>query len=211
MITKVQSSLKIENPKNLTPGKTGSPSGFAPLEPGLAEFLRDRALRMTSETPGLAGLRGRLLDLDGLEVVFAGSEFHLDELLQRGSESSEADSETYILVQSMCHANSALLWRLLGGGVKIVTGYALSDDGLWRQHSWANRDGHVIETTETRVRYFGFELSQAEAERFAWENLPPELSYAIAISRAKVRPIQPSNSVSSVAPVLVAPTIRSTE
>jgi hypothetical protein len=38
---------------------------------------------------------------------------------------------------SQCHENIAGIWRLQKYGiVGIGTGYALSDDGLWRQHSW---------------------------------------------------------------------------
>lgn len=41
-----------------------------------------------------------------------------------------------------------------------MTGYALSPDGLWRQHSWAYGDNLMIyETTVERVMYFGVELS----------------------------------------------------
>jgi hypothetical protein len=54
--------------------------------------------------------------------------------------------------------------------MKITTGWALSDDGLWRQHSWILRGKTVIETTETRVRYFGVTLTDAEAEQFWNDN-----------------------------------------
>jgi hypothetical protein len=43
------------------------------------------------------------------------------------------------------------------GAVRIASGYALTGDGLWRQHSWGvdAADGRVIETTVRRVRYYG--------------------------------------------------------
>ncbi len=72
---------------------------------------------------------------------------------------------------SSCHENVASLWRgrkfdLIG----IATGYALSEDGLWRQHSWGVlRDG-VLETTEVRVKYFGIVLQGKSADRFAGQN-----------------------------------------
>lgn len=56
-----------------------------------------------------------------------------------------------------CHANVARLC-LQDEGVIPVTGYALSADGLWRSHSWAVKDGRVIETTQRRVGYFGVEV-----------------------------------------------------
>jgi hypothetical protein len=61
----------------------------------------------------------------------------------------------------------ARLFHRNPAGTRIVTGYALSSDGLWRQHSWAMAgDGGVVETTEERLLYFGYELTAAEAEIF---------------------------------------------
>jgi len=45
------------------------------------------------------------------------------------------------------------------------TGYALSDDGLWRQHSWADSDGTVIETTAPRTAYAGVPTSRRTSRR----------------------------------------------
>jgi hypothetical protein len=54
-----------------------------------------------------------------------------------------------------CHQNAARL--VLSGRVAALgTGYALSDDELWREHSWGvHKDGTIVETTEMRVAYFG--------------------------------------------------------
>ena len=73
--------------------------------------------------------------------------------------------------QSRCHNNVARLWgrtrwRLIG----IGTGYALSDDGLWRQHSWGVRRSGILETTQVRVAYFGIVLNGLAAERFSVAN-----------------------------------------
>jgi len=62
---------------------------------------------------------------------------------------------------SRCHENVAEL--LYAGktpdGLPITeteTGYALSEDGLWRQHSWAIAlHDTVVETTEPRLLYVG--------------------------------------------------------
>jgi hypothetical protein len=74
---------------------------------------------------------------------------------------------------SSCHQNVASLWRGRKFGiVGIATGYALSEDGLWRQHSWGVlRDG-VLETTETRAKYFGIVLQGEKADHFAVCNPP---------------------------------------
>ncbi|MDR0287131.1 MAG: hypothetical protein LBI03_05415 [Clostridiales bacterium] len=50
----------------------------------------------------------------------------------------------------------------------------MSKDGLWRQHSWLIHRGYrsieVIETTETRVAYFGFVMMYDEALEFCKSN-----------------------------------------
>lgn len=74
---------------------------------------------------------------------------------------------------SSCHENVAWMWGNNHRDYRIATGYALSDDGLWRQHSWLiNSDGRIVETTEKRVLYYGYMLSIDEAARFAFSNLP---------------------------------------
>lgn len=78
-----------------------------------------------------------------------------------------------------CHENSLRIWHAnrrntLDGPAKmelvLATGYALSQDGLWRQHSWCLRRGphslKVIETTVPRLGYFGYILTEAEAEKW---------------------------------------------
>jgi len=53
-----------------------------------------------------------------------------------------------------CHDNAEKLWR---AGDGMATGFALSADGLWREHSWGVRAGCVVETTVERADYFGVE------------------------------------------------------
>ncbi len=79
-----------------------------------------------------------------------------------------------------CHANVSFLWEESVDfpqedpvhACAIATGYALSVDGLWRQHSWgiARRDRRPIETTVERVLYFGYELDAEEAKEFHENN-----------------------------------------
>lgn len=72
---------------------------------------------------------------------------------------------------SSCHGNSSLL-LLRGEVAAIATGYGLSDDQLWRQHTWAlDAEGRIVETTEPRLSYAGRVLSPADAVVFALENL----------------------------------------
>lgn len=56
---------------------------------------------------------------------------------------------------SDCHENCR---ELAGRDPSLVWhyGYALSDDGMWREHSWCVKpDGGIVETTVERVAYFG--------------------------------------------------------
>ena len=73
-----------------------------------------------------------------------------------------------------CHRNSSELWKANHKkcNVHIETGYALSADGMWYQHSWLvlfNEEGQleVVEATPLRrLAYYGFQLKHAEAVRF---------------------------------------------
>jgi hypothetical protein len=71
---------------------------------------------------------------------------------------------------NQCHQTTAAAWDE-GKLDAIVTGYALSEDGLWRQHSWGLARGVVIEPTEKRTAYFGIELRGSRADEFASEQL----------------------------------------
>ena len=66
-----------------------------------------------------------------------------------------------------CHANSAALWSKNRKKYLLVTGFALSEDGTWRRHSWVKtKDGKLIETTLKREIYFGMTLEEEIAEAF---------------------------------------------
>jgi hypothetical protein len=70
-----------------------------------------------------------------------------------------------------CHSNSARFWRENRENVRLMTGYALANDGAWRQHTWCVDDSDVVyESTERAAAYFGFELDTAEASLFHEQN-----------------------------------------
>jgi hypothetical protein len=100
---------------------------------------------------------------------------------------------------SACHHNAVALWRS-GEAAAMGSGYALSEDRLWREHTWGiAHDGQLIETTEPRTAYFGIELRDGSAERFArwieggtppayrrtfgWSRLPVQLASRVARRR----------------------------
>jgi hypothetical protein len=67
-----------------------------------------------------------------------------------------------------CHANAAQLWQGSQGKIQIATGYYLTDDGMWRPHSWGihpgEGGGRVVETTNAALLYFGVIRSPSEAQ-----------------------------------------------
>lgn len=68
---------------------------------------------------------------------------------------------------SQCHQNAVALWRS-GQAAFIGTGYALSDDELWREHSWAwDLRGNLLETTTARACYFGLRFEGDNCQWFA--------------------------------------------
>jgi len=71
-----------------------------------------------------------------------------------------------------CHSNSVRLYKK--GGYAIESGYALSKDGLWREHSWVReiKTGIIVETTEHRLKYFGVMLKGPVLEKFVRTNSP---------------------------------------
>lgn len=131
----------------------------------------------TFDTGRLEGLKNILLDIGGWSVVLPRIEPDFLKLLTRGrrfaGRSVQMKGES-----SQCHLNSAYLWdanRETDLHLYICTGYALSKDGVWRQHSWCayptKRSWRVVETTQKRVQYFGYIMHDTEAEQFLYDNM----------------------------------------
>jgi hypothetical protein len=75
-----------------------------------------------------------------------------------------------------CHRNVAALW--IDGAIESIgTGYALSDDQLWRQHSWGlDAEGVLVETTDERHTYVGIVLPErVPSMQFAGSNAQEHL------------------------------------
>lgn len=123
-------------------------------------------------------LRDRLLTFGGEQGCMPAIEEDIIPIMERGQFWYGDEAHMEIGRPSQCHRNSAELYdnNLDNPKVKlkIATGYALSDDGLWRQHTWLvqalPRKDVIIETTSERVAYFGFVMTAEEAERFVYEN-----------------------------------------
>lgn len=54
-----------------------------------------------------------------------------------------------------------------------MTGWALSKNGMWYQHTWIFLPFYdiIIETTERRISYYGFILEYPHIDKFLNDNL----------------------------------------
>lgn len=135
--------------------------------------LLDRRFREAAEQqPDLEVLRGLLLGLGGIHLVAPPSpDAALPLLIDAGFVMAGPVVRT-TMKKSECHRNVAEIWAEKQHAlVGIGTGYSLSDDGLWRQHSWGLRREGILETTISRVKYFGVLLQRGDADLFAMANL----------------------------------------
>mgnify|MGYP000406868450 CR=1 FL=1 len=59
---------------------------------------------------------------------------------------------------SRCHDNCEILFNSCNSN-KLYSGYALSQDGLWRFHSWCvDKNNCILETTQERLIYYGIQI-----------------------------------------------------
>ena len=117
--------------------------------------------------PELLSFRKKLLSLGGEEIV-PRDEPDLSKIISRGKIFKEK-AKLKIMSPISCHSNVAELYE--DKGYKIATGWALSSDGLWRQHSWCIDNKTIIETTKKRKKYFGFVLTDTESQEFILLNM----------------------------------------
>lgn len=120
-----------------------------------------------------------LLSIGGSETCFPPAEEDMHAILTRGR-FYPGRSKMMVGKPNQCHRNSCELWlnNRKEFQVSIATGYALSSDGLWRQHSWlihryqtrTQSRMRLVETTVKRLGYFGFELTSDEAMSFCHSN-----------------------------------------
>lgn len=144
---------------------------MAPLTDEERAFLDTRLADHLNAQPEFATLVERLLAIAGMHIVAPRApEPDIDILLARG-QIWAGKSRLIPGYPSRCHENAAYLYMRNAKRFCIVTGYALSNDGLWRQHSWIYDTAplkrlRTVETTERRERYYGVVLDQAEAATF---------------------------------------------
>jgi len=117
-------------------------------------------------------LRDKLLSFGGSEVCLPTTEPDLENILEYG-QIWYSSVKMCPGLPSSCHSNSAKIWmanKSHSGELRICTGYALSEDGMWRSHSWLvckeMQNTYVVETTIKRVLYFGVAMTKPECEKF---------------------------------------------
>ena len=128
----------------------------------------------------LEPLKHLLLDIGGWAVCLPYTDPDIQHVLRRGRR-FPGRSISIPGQPSQCHFNSACLWEMSQEGklqphknIEICTGYALSRDGVWRQHTWccfSDPKLKVVETTVKRVQYYGYVLTQDEASKFVFEQI----------------------------------------
>lgn len=119
-------------------------------------------------------LKDKLLSFAGNAVCLPDYEEDLENILDYGQFWIGYTAELVKGQACHCHANASRIWEKNKDTMTICTGYALSDDGMWRQHSWVAQKQpcmhQIIETTERRVLYFGFAMTPELCENFAKNN-----------------------------------------
>ena len=138
------------------------------------DTLADMKKMHPSMDERLFDLRQKLLDFAGEAVCFPAYEEDLDNILSHGQFWVGHNAKLMRSKPNRCHANSANLWEQNKNNTRICTGYALSEDGMWRQHSWLvwhkARSNQIIETTVRRIVYYGFVMPDDMCQQFADEN-----------------------------------------
>lgn len=102
-------------------------------------------------------LKTKLLNEGGSAVILVVNlDKKYDELLNKG-EWFYLLSGVVKMRPSQCHDNVDELVKT-NSRYKEYSGFALSEDGAWRFHSWVvDGDKGVIETTSPRLAYYGIE------------------------------------------------------
>jgi hypothetical protein len=130
-----------------------------------------RQENMISRDPRWQTLTDRLLRIGGA-VVCAFPEEDMDLILKEGRTWTPRQSRIFLKkgASIRCHSNSLFL-KEANPHLLACTGWALSKDGIWRQHSWCidPQDWRVVETTQKRLAYHGFILPAALFKERLWE------------------------------------------
>jgi hypothetical protein len=132
------------------------------------EFDYDKRVAMfKKEDPRIEKLEKILLSHGGERLALGGGvnfiEVHLKGKLFKPKKKKFKKME-----EGACHDNAINLC-LKNESYRIGTGWALSEDGIWRQHSWVFDGENIIETTVKRKKYFGVIIDDVVDFENLWE------------------------------------------
>jgi hypothetical protein len=106
-------------------------------------------------------LEKKLLKLGGEKLVYMPCPL-LDDIIQHGALFDFERRRPLKGVVGRCHDNALKLVLRFPKKYQMMTGFALTDDGLWRCHSWCINDKTVVETTAKRIKYYGIVLDASQ-------------------------------------------------
>lgn len=136
------------------------------------EFLENKYFIGKKNIIWLKELKNKLLEIEkNTFLVTPKFDDDINILLKHGVVFKNTDKIIKWLKPSQCHENSLIIYLNNDNKYDIYTWYALSDDWLWRQHSWLidKKNNKTIETTVWRVKYFWFKLKNTQIEE--WRDL----------------------------------------
>ena len=113
-----------------------------------------------------------LLKFGGRDVIFPTYEEDCHNIYKYGQLWYGDKVELVRMALNQCHRNSCDLWYSNKDDfdIKIATGYALTKEGYWIQHSWLvkkrPRSVRVIETTVKMLAYFGYVMTDEQCMEF---------------------------------------------
>ena len=138
-------------------------------DPEWVEWAKVKEKKNLEQWPELKPLQDKLLLLGG-DWVALEPECDAEALLNKGR-LFKGRITFKRMASHNCHGNCAQLWINKPDTYKIATGWALSNDGIWRQHSWLLKRNAIIETTEPRAMYYGIVLDFEAAANFSCANI----------------------------------------
>ena len=170
--------------------------------PASLDPLADEEFRNLVQTAKQA-LNG-ILAFGGWAVCHPALDDDLDRILARGILLDGARARKTRGRPCDCHVNSAEIWMGLKETTSVMTGYALSDDGMWRVHSWVatlDQSGkpRLLETTVPRRAYFGFLRSPEETlELLDHRSVFKSQKDRLEDMRSRLLTIQPESALAGI-------------
>ncbi|XHH08864.1 MAG: hypothetical protein ACFCUE_15065 [Candidatus Bathyarchaeia archaeon] len=138
-------------------------------DPEWVNWAHAKTEKVLKELPELGLLNDRLLSLGG-DWVALQPEPDLEMLLEKG-QLFKGKVVMKPMTACKCHRNCAKIWGDNLKTYRIATGWALSDDGIWRQHTWLMKNAFIVETTSVRILYYGVVLDVIAANSFWLEHI----------------------------------------